>query len=156
MGSPVTADPPRVYLDANVFIAAFENPGAHSDHAWWIIHAVEEGEIVAVTSEMTLAEILVKPIERGAVDLADGYERMIVSARGFEVLPVRRSILIEAARLRAQRISIKLPDAIHVATALASSCSHVISDDGRLPALNGLRILSVNPFTLDDILKDGA
>ena len=41
----MTGVQPRVYLDANVFVAAFEHMGAHSDHAWWIIHAIESGEI---------------------------------------------------------------------------------------------------------------
>jgi predicted nucleic acid-binding protein len=150
MGSPVT-EQPRVYLDANVFIAAMENPGAHSDHAWWIIHAVDEGEIAAVTSEITLAEILVKPIELDDATLAAVYEKMIVSNAHFEVRPVQRDILMRAAQLRARRKSIRLPDAIHIATALASSCSFVISDDQRLHSIDGVKAFGVNPFTLDDI-----
>ena len=74
----------RVYLDANVFIAAFEHVGAHSDHAWWIFQAIEAGEIAGATSELTLAEVLVKPLERDAADLAEGYENMIVSGSHFE------------------------------------------------------------------------
>ena len=120
---------PRVYLDANVFVAAFEHAGAHSDHAWWIFDAVESGKILAGTSEITLAEVLVKPIEIGATDLVDGYERMMVSSASFEVLPVRRDILVNAAALRARRSSVRLPDAVHIATAQALSCGFFISDD---------------------------
>jgi len=152
----MTGSPPRVYLDANVFIAAFENPGAHSDHAWWIIDAIENGEIVGATSEITLAEVLVKPVELGDSELADGYEKMIVSASGFEVLPVRRDILIDAARLRANRTSLRLPDAIHIATARALSCTIMVSDDRRLPAIDDIKMLSLNPFTLDDIFGSRA
>jgi len=153
MGSPVT-EVPRAYLDSNVFIAALENPGAHSDHAWWIIHAIEDGDIAAVTSEITLAEVLVKPMEQGDVTLMAAYEGMIVSSGHFLVLPVGRDILLGAARLRAQRRSIRLPDAIHIATAFASSCSCVVSDDQRLHSIDGVRSFSVNPFTLDDILAE--
>ena len=142
----------RVYLDANVFVAAFEHVGAHSDHAWWIIRAIESGDIAAGTSEITLAEVLVKPFEVGATDLADGYERMMVSGSNFEVLPVRRDILVGAASLRARRTSIRLPDAVHIATAQALSCGFFISDDRRLPMPDGMRMLAVTPFTLDDIL----
>jgi len=143
---------PRVYLDANVFVAAFEHVGAHSDHAWWILHAVEGGQIEAGTSEITLAEVLVKPFEGGATDLAKGYDKMMVSASNFEVLPIRRDILVSAAVLRARRISIRLPDAVHIATAQALSCGFFISNDRRLPMPDGIRMLAVNPFTLDDIL----
>jgi predicted nucleic acid-binding protein len=151
MGTAMNIAQPRVYLDANVFVAAFEHVGAHSDHAWWIIRAIENGEIAAGTSELTLAEVLVKPFEVGAVELANGYERMMVSGSNFEVLPVRRDILVGAAALRARRASTRLPDAIHIATAQALSCGFFISDDRRLPIPDGIRMLAVNPFTLDDI-----
>jgi predicted nucleic acid-binding protein len=153
MGAAVS-DPPRVYLDANVFVTAMENPGANSDHAWWIMHAADDGKILAVTSEITLAEVLVKPIEIGDRKLTAMYEEMILSSERFEVVPVRRDILIGAARLRARRNSIRLPDAIHIATALACSCCCVVSNDQRLHSLNGVKAYGITPFTLDNILAE--
>jgi predicted nucleic acid-binding protein len=148
----VTAEAaPRVYLDANVFIMAFEHAGARADHAWWVIRAIERGELLAGTSELTLAEILVKPLERGQTDLVGGYEKMMVSGLHFEVMPVRRDILANAAGLRARRGSIRLPDAVHVATAQALACAFFISNDRRISLPEGMRMLTINPFTLDDI-----
>lgn len=144
----------RVYLDANVFIAAFEHGGAHSDHAWWLLEAVDRGTIVALTSEISLAEVLVKPLEIGAEAIAEAYNNMLVSGPGFEVLPVRRDILIEAARTRARRGSVRLPDAIHMASARMSSCRFLVSDDRRIPSSDDLRVLRLTPFTLDDILNE--
>jgi predicted nucleic acid-binding protein len=151
MGTPVS-EPPRVYLDSNVFITAMETPGAHSDHAWWIIHAIDDGKIAAVTSELTLAEVLVKPMQLGDAEFASAYEEMIAPGPNFEVLAVRRDILVDAARLRARRNAIRLPDAIHIATALASSCTHMVSDDQQLRSIEGVRLLPITPFALDDIL----
>jgi predicted nucleic acid-binding protein len=148
----VTAGAPRVYLDSNVFVAAFENTGAHSDHAWWIMLAIEQGIIVGATSEITLAEVLVKPVERGDTELIAAYEQAIEPAPNFEVLPVRREILIEAAGIRARRSSIRLPDAVHIAAARAVSCECFISDDARLRLPENLKLVPVSPFALDDIL----
>lgn len=156
MGSSVSAASPRVYLDANVFIMAFEQAGARSDHAWWILDAVEGGEIMGVTSEITLAEILVKPLERSATDLASAYDRMIVSGPNFEVLPVRRDILAAAAGIRAGRQSVRLPDAIHVASAVAMDCRFFVTDDRRIKMPDGVKLLGVDPFTLDDVFKGTA
>ena len=150
----MTPGTPRVYLDANVFIAAFENVGAHSDHAWWILRAIEDGEIAGMTSEITLAEILVKPLETGATDLAAGYEKIISPTERFEVLPVSREILVSAAGVRARRNSVKLPDAIHIATAHAFSCAFFVSGDSRVSLPDSMTHLPVNPFTLDDIFKE--
>jgi predicted nucleic acid-binding protein len=149
----VNGEAPRVYLDANVFIAAFENPGAHSDHAWWVLDAVERGRITAVTSELTLAEILIKPLETRDDALAAAYQEIIVSAPGFEVLPVTRVILIDAARLRAARSSIRLPDAVHLTTAQHGNCAFLVSDDVRLAVPERMTLLRVDPFTVDDILS---
>ena len=153
MGPKVTATLPRVYLDANVFITAFEHAGARSDHAWWILDAVEGGEILGATSEITLAEVLVRPVERGATDLASAYDRMIVSGPNFEVLPVRRDVLIRAAEIRASRTSVKLPDAVHIASAMAMDCTFFVTEDRRLKVPEGIELVGVDPYALDDILK---
>jgi predicted nucleic acid-binding protein len=156
VGSQVTPGTPRVYLDANVFIAAFENVGAHSDHAWWILRAIEDGEITGMTSEITLAELLVKPLETGATDLAAGYEKIIAPTERFEVLPVSREIIVSAAGVRARRNSVKLPDAIHIATAHMFSCAFFVSDDSRVSLPDNMTHLPVSPFTLDDIFKENS
>ena len=147
----MTSSGPLVYFDSNVFSAAFETAGAHSDHAWWIIDAIEAGEIEARTSELTLAELLVKPLQRGMADLVAAYRTMITAGPNFQVVPVSRDILIDAAMVRAARISVKLPDAVHIATARSASCGFFVSEDQRLPMPSEMTLLPVNPFTLDDI-----
>jgi predicted nucleic acid-binding protein len=152
MGSPVTRVP-RVYLDTNVFIAAYEHASARSDHARWVLDAVEHGRIVGATSEITLAELLVKPFQEEAPAIVEAYLAIIQPGPGFDVMPVERTVLIEAARVRASRVSIRLPDAIHVATARRLDCDCVVSDDGRLETPKGPPAVALGPFTVDDILS---
>jgi len=144
---------PTVYLDANVFITAFENAGARSDHAWWLLNAIEEGQVSAVTSEITLAEILVKPLEVGDAALAASYQTMIAPNPVLDVSPVTRDRLIEAAGIRARRPSVKLPDAIHLATAQHHGCGFFISNDERLAVPAGMRRVPLGPFTIDDLTE---
>jgi len=100
---------PRVYLDTNVFIAAYEHVSARSDHARWVLDAVEDGRIHGATSEITLAELLVKPFQEEALAIIDAYLAVIQPGAGFDVMPIERAVLIEAARVRASRLSIRLP-----------------------------------------------
>jgi hypothetical protein len=72
----------------------------------------------AVTSEFTLAELPVKPFELGRDDVVSTYIDLVQNSERIIVVPVDRAILIEAARQRAT-LSILMPDAIHVATAMA-------------------------------------
>lgn len=145
--------PTRIYLDANVFISAYETRGARSDHAWWVLKAIEAEEFTAVTSELTLAEVLVGPFNDGDKELADHYRDIFTSEAGFMVLPVERSVLVEAALLRSMTRSLKLPDAIHVATARLHNCPFIVSDDRRLPAAPGVSLVQLGPQSLD-LMRD--
>ena len=147
MVSSVTA--PRIYLDTNVFIAAYETRGARSDHAWWILDAVEASEFLAVTSELTLAEVLVGPLQDGDEELAGHYRDIVSSDDELDVAAVDRQILIEAAMLRSFSRSLKLPDAIHLATARIRHCDFIVSDDRRLPSMAGVTIVQLGPQALD-------
>ena len=65
---------------------------------------------------------------------------MLTPSAWLSVLPVERTILIEAARLQAQ-LTLRLPDAIHVATAVAAGCSTLLSNDRRLRVPADLKLL---------------
>jgi predicted nucleic acid-binding protein len=146
----------RVYLDANVLIAAFEATGARSDHAWWILDAIEAGEFVAVTSELTLAEVLVRPLQEGDDELARRYQEIVAPSSSIEVPVVDRRVLVEAAILRTMSRSLRLPDAIHVATARLAGCRHIISDDRRIPFAAEIKVVPLGPHALDVIRSSRA
>lgn len=71
---------------------------------------------MAVTSELTLAEVLVKPFQANQTELQQIYVETLQASDSLTMVPISRTALIEAARLRAQHASLKLPDAIHAAT----------------------------------------
>jgi predicted nucleic acid-binding protein len=106
----------RLYLDANVFIYALESLSPWMMPAQRILDAVDAGHCPSVTSELTLAECLTKPFQRGQHENARLFEQAIQTRPHFIVSPISREVLIEAARLRAST-GLKLPDAIHVASA---------------------------------------
>ena len=139
----------RIYLDANVFISAYETRGARSDHAWWILDAIEDGEFAAVTSELTLAEVLVGPIRDGDDILVNDYQNVLTSGEALTVATVDRNTLTEAALLRTLRRSLRLPDAIHVATARLNGCRYLVSDDRRLPFAPGVQLVQLGPHAVD-------
>jgi predicted nucleic acid-binding protein len=148
MGPAVT---PKIYLDTNVFLAAYESTGARSDQAFWILWAIERGEIRGVTSEITLAELLPGALKDSNDALADAYKQILTDDPKMEVLSVTRETLIETAVLRAARPGFKLPDAIHCATALRTACTAIVTDDRRMPKNLGVRIVPFGPHVLDDV-----
>jgi predicted nucleic acid-binding protein len=110
----------------------------------------------AMTSELTLAEVLAKarPHTRRA------YFDLIVWSKLFELQPVTRDILIETADYRrvsqktrpdGTKATVKLPDAIHVVTAIRSHCRMFLSADTRLKLPAGMMVLEPNDAGLSTL-----
>ncbi|WP_171904843.1 type II toxin-antitoxin system VapC family toxin [Hoeflea olei] len=126
----------RVYLDTNTLIAILEQPGELDTAQKTLVRGIDEGEIDAVTSELTLAECLVKPIAEKDEQLVRAYLSLLAADSPFvRVKGVSRDVLLEAARIRAGS-GVKLPDAIHIATANLVQCSAFVSNDRRLASAN--------------------
>jgi predicted nucleic acid-binding protein len=130
----------KVYLDTNVFIYAVEAVAEYRAAVEALFTLLEESAVSAVTSELTLAEALAKPLEVGRHDIAETYEAMLTPSPWLAVVPVECSILIEAAKLQAG-LKLRLPDAIHVATAVATGCATVLSNDRRLQVPPSIKLL---------------
>lgn len=126
----------RVYLDANIFIQIFEGVGLLRDRVFDIFDACKPGgQTFLATSELTFAETIVDPYRRKNEELIQLYDNWTVSNAFLEVGPVNRDVLYAAAVLRADNPGFKLPDAIHVATAMLFRCSHFLTSDKRLKGI---------------------
>jgi predicted nucleic acid-binding protein len=125
-----------VYLDTNIFIYAVEGYEPERAFIQALFAAVDRQELVAVTSEPTLAELLVKPFELGRRDVVAIHSDLVQHTDRLTVPPVDRAILVEAARLRAI-LGVPLPDAIHVATA---GCEAFLTNDRRLKVPDGITL----------------
>jgi predicted nucleic acid-binding protein len=121
----------RLYLDSNIVILAVETGNQWTDMLRLLFEAIDRNEIRAVTSEMTIAEVLAKPLALGATDVIAQYEALFVENSQLETIEIDRAILRSAAGLQG-RLGVKLIDAIHAATALEARCDFFVSNDIRL------------------------
>lgn len=129
-GPVISTDQP-IYLDANILIYAMETDGDGGMLARRWLMQVDRGRLRAVTSELTITEVLPHPIASGKITLLDGYKRLLQSGPNLHVSPVSRAVLERAADVRAHLKS-ETPDAIHVATALIEGCGGFLTNDERL------------------------
>src|SRR5262245_7746778 len=90
--------------------------------------AINTGEIVAVTSELTLAEVLVKPLKDQNLTLQQAYKTFLAPTPALEVVQINLNILEAAAQWRANT-KLKLPDAIHLSTGLHRNCDSFLTND---------------------------
>ncbi|MGH8597193.1 MAG: type II toxin-antitoxin system VapC family toxin [Gammaproteobacteria bacterium] len=134
----------RLYLDTNVWIYALEGYAAFAAALTALFARIDAGELIAITSEFTVAEVLVKPFADGNVTLQQRYTETLQNRASVRIVPVSREILIAAARLRAQVSALKMPDALHAATALSESVDYLVGNDARFVAVPGLMQLGLS------------
>jgi predicted nucleic acid-binding protein len=138
----------RVYLDTNVFIYALEGYAAFRAHLTDLFGAIDRGDLKAVTSELTLAEVLVRPFIQQNEAQQQLYAQMLRTSESLATVPITREILIEAARLRATS-DLRLPDAIHVATAHLTGCETLVTNDLHLNAAPGIAVVLLSHASSD-------
>ena len=109
--------------------------------------AVGSGELMVITSVVTLLEVLVRPIRDGNLKLAQRYREFLLNSHSVTTHFLSQEIAEEAARLRAFH-NIRTPDSIQMATAISAGASFFLTNDTHLPSLPNLKTL-----VLEDLKK---
>ncbi len=120
----------KVFLDTNILIYLFEDPGPRGTRALEIVSALTTRRDYLGVSTMTLGEILVKPLRAGDLALADQY-RQFLHGPGVTLLGFDEKAGELFAQIRKDRI-VRAPDAIQLATAGSEGCDLFITNDERL------------------------
>jgi predicted nucleic acid-binding protein len=121
-----------IYLDTNVFIKAVEGTDEAAAPAKRLIENLRGHRFgVAATSEITFAEVLASPRRSDALPLQikrRAYLDPLIWSAFITLIPVSRDILIETADLGTVA-RFKLPDAIHLVSAIRGGCRFFVSMD---------------------------
>ncbi|MBK6858212.1 MAG: PIN domain-containing protein [Microthrixaceae bacterium] len=126
-------------LDSGVLIGFLDSNDAHHPASLEVFTDAHAGNDRLVLPASALAEILVGPSRRGTA--AVGAVRELLDRLPIEVEPVGSEIAIAAAALRARHRSVKLPDALVIATAAHLDADLLVTTDRGWPtrAKLGLR-----------------
>lgn len=139
MGRLSIPDGSRVYADTSIFIYTIDKVPDYFTllRSMWSKYQTDKIELM--TSELTLAEVLVLPLKNSDSLRINAYERLILASK-LRPIAIERIILREAARLRST-INIKTPDAIHAATGLINSCTIFLTNDRGFKRITGLPVV---------------
>ena len=130
----------RVYLDTNLFIYYLEDIAPYAETLHSLFLAIESSRQSAVTSQLTIAELLVKPLREGDDELKRACLRAVRTHAGLTVASIRRAVLVEAAAVRAAH-GFGLADSIHASTARLSACDVFLTNDERVRGIPGVTVL---------------
>jgi predicted nucleic acid-binding protein len=126
------------HLDAGVIIAFLDRDDGHHDVARSALStALADSERLSIAAS-ALAECLVGPARRGpqAVELV----RTLIERLPVSVVDLDEEIATQAAVLRARHRSLKLPDALVIATAEHASADRLITTDRKRPTAKAMKL----------------
>jgi predicted nucleic acid-binding protein len=134
-----------IALDSCVWIYHLENHPDYATLTSQVLEAVEGGICQAVSSELTLLEILVRPLQMELQDVADEYELLLSSFPNLSLEPISRAILLQAAKIRASH-GLRTPDAIVTATAMAGGATLLVTNDRHLSRVPGIQVACLTDY----------
>ena len=135
----------RIGVDTAIFIYFIEGAPAWLPLIMPLFRAADSGQLELFTSAVTLLEVLVVPFRADNEALAGRYEALLTSSRGVRLIDVTRNQLRRASRLRALT-GMRTPDALQLNAAQEAGCAAFLTNDRRLPAVPGLRILQLASY----------
>lgn len=140
MGSLSLPPSGLVYIDTQILIYSVERHPKYEPFLAPLWSALRERILEVAISELAWIEALVAPIRNNDRQLQADYEQALLGTE-IRLLPITRSVLDEAARLRARIGSLRTPDAIHAASATLSGCVGFLTNDVGFRRVTGLNVM---------------
>jgi predicted nucleic acid-binding protein len=127
-------------MDTPLFIYYIEGHPDYFETCGKLFDQVDAGVLSAVTSVVTMLEVLVHPLRHGNWELAKQYRDILLNSSGLAILDVNVAISERAAELRA-RYEIRTTDAIQLATALVVRARAFVTSDQELVRVEELPVI---------------
>ena len=130
----------RIYLDSNVLIYFIDRNPAYFELSSALITMADAGTIQAVTSDLAIAEVMVQPYRSGDQRIIAGTLAFLERRGLFETRQHSHRDFVAAAQIRGAG-NVGLVDALHVSTAINAGVRYLVTNDARMPSVQGLEIV---------------
>ena len=101
---------------------------------------ISRGNLHAFTSQITLIEVLIRPLEENNNRLIKKYTDILCDSENLFLSDIDKEIAMESARLRAAH-NLKIPDAIQLATGLINGAEAFITNDISFKKISQIKVI---------------
>lgn len=127
-----------VHLDAGVLIGLLDANDAHHVAAHGAVaSAIRDGHRLALAAS-AFAECLVGPFRRGKASVE--VVRGLIERLPITIIALDSETAVAAARIRAQHLGVRLPDALVIATAASGAAERLITTDRKWPTARTMKV----------------
>jgi predicted nucleic acid-binding protein len=114
----------RIAIDTCTFIYQWEANARYSPFTDWIFSSLEQGDFIAVTSTITMTELLVHPDRYHDLERVNELAGLLLSYPNLQWIPGTLQIAVCAAAIQANH-RLLTPDGLQAATAIARKCDGI-------------------------------
>jgi predicted nucleic acid-binding protein len=118
----------RIAIDTSVFIYYLEANPLYIDKATEVFTWLERSPHSAVTSSLTMTELLVQPYRAGNETLVNQYYGLLSTYPNLDWVAPDLTIADTAARIRVEH-RLRTPDALQAATAVCRGATALLTND---------------------------
>ncbi len=129
----------KLAIDSNIFIAFLQEDDAFFKPATRILKSITDATHSAVYSTLAYAEVMYGAPPNGSLEAVKAFFNQL---HGAAPIAADKEVCVLAAELRLNHQSLKLPDAIHLATALKAKTDIFVTADKQLYAIASKEIKS--------------
>ena len=135
----------RICIDTAPFIYFIEKDPKYLGIIRPIFAEIDAGKIDALTSTITLLEVLVLPFKTKNESLAEKYREILLYAEGLTTFEIFHEVSELSSKLRA-KYSIRTPDAIQIAVGIIYGADAFLTNGSRLKKVNDIRVVILEDF----------
>lgn len=135
----------HIAVDTAPFIYLWEQHPRYFALSEGLFWHLKTPKVHGFTSIITLIEVCVYPQRQGRMDLVATYENALFNSEQVQMLPVDVNIARRAMVLRA-KYNIRVPDALHLATAIESGATMFVRNDKRLQKVEEIKGLVLDDY----------
>lgn len=136
---------PRVTLDTCIFIYQWEAHPRYSPLTDCVFSSLEQSDFVAVTSTITMTELLVRPYRKGDLQEANEAFALFSMYPNLEWVSPQLEIAALAAQVRGQH-GLHTPDALQAATAIHAKATALITNDAVFKRVPDFAVLVLDEY----------
>jgi predicted nucleic acid-binding protein len=144
--SEALRDVKKIFLDTAPVIYFIEAHHEYGPLVKQVVDLMNENRIQAVTSVLTLSEVLPKPVETGNEELARKFMTYLKSGPNLSLITIRETICESAGVLRGKNPYLKTVDAIQIAAALDAEADAFLTNDKKLSGIKEIRMLLLSDY----------
>ena len=136
-----------VVLDTMLFIYLFEDIAPYAAQCQFLVEQMKKGAFTGLVTPVTAAELVVKPLQKRRVDIADRYRHALHSMENLAIGRFDVELGFIAGSLKAE-YRLPFPDMFQVASAMVSSTPTLITNDKDLK-----RVKEVDVYLIGDVVR---